>query len=565
MTATAATTAPSSRNSPPRAKARRECHIINTGPTTDAIPGILGHKCETEEMADTDSTGTPTANATPAVPAANSNRSTTPVSSGFREYIATGWADRVPAAPTLRVAASRASERRAAISALQPGVRLVLPAGSAKQRSNDCDYPFRAHSAFAHLTGWGSDTVPGSVLVLEPTTNGHDATLYFREAAGRDSDEFYADPEIGEFWTGSRPGLTEIAAELGMDTRPLASFDDLFDGAAIGSTLTGMPPTLVVREADRETTDLIDTARILNGISIDGDSNVDNVSVDNDATLARDLSELRLVKDSWEIGEMRAAVAATKLGFDDIIGDFPQIIAHPRGERLIEGTFNRRARAEGNTVGYDTIAASGSHACVLHWTRNDGAVRAGDLVLVDAGIELDSYYTADITRTLPVDGTFTEVQRRVYEAVLEAADAAFAIVRPGIRFREIHAAAMAVIATKTAEWGLLPVSASQSLEENQQFHRRYMVHGTSHHLGIDVHDCAQARRDLYLDGILEAGMVFTIEPGLYFQPDDLTVPTEYRGIGVRIEDNILVTANGAENLSVGIPRTVAAVEEWLRG
>ena len=262
---------------------------------------------------------------------------------------------------------------------------------------------------------------------------------------------------------------------------------------------------------------------------------------------------------------MRAAVAATKLGFDDIIGDLPQIVAHPRGERLIEGTFNRRARAEGNTVGYDTIAASGSHACVLHWTRNDGAVRAGDLVLVDAGIELDSYYTADITRTLPVNGTFTEVQRRVYEAVLEAADAAFAIVRPGIRFHEIHAAAMAVIAAKTAEWGLLPVSASESLEENQQFHRRYMVHGTSHHLGIDVHDCAQARRDLYLDGILEAGMVFTIEPGLYFQPDDLTVPAEYRGIGVRIEDNILVTANGAENLSAGIPRTVTAVEEWLRG
>jgi Xaa-Pro aminopeptidase len=242
-----------------------------------------------------------------------------------------------------------------------------------------------------------------------------------------------------------------------------------------------------------------------------------------------------------------------------------QIVAHERGERLVEGTFNRRARADGNTVGYDTIAASGPHACILHWTRNDGPVVDGDVILLDAGIELESYYTADITRTLPIGGTFTEVQRRVYEAVREAADAAFAIVRPGIRFREIHAEAMKVIAAKTAEWGLLPVSAEESLEPEAQYHRRYMVHGTSHHLGIDVHDCAQARRDLYLDGVLEPGMVFTIEPGLYFQPDDLSVPEQYRGIGVRIEDDILVTEQGAENLSVGIPRTADDVEAWVGG
>jgi Xaa-Pro aminopeptidase len=261
---------------------------------------------------------------------------------------------------------------------------------------------------------------------------------------------------------------------------------------------------------------------------------------------------------------MRAAIAATRHGFDDVIADLPDVIAHARGERLVEGTFNRRARADGNTVGYDTIAASGPHACVLHWTRNDGAVVPGDLILIDAGIELESYYTADITRTLPVSGTFTPVQRQVYEAVREAADAAFAVVRPGIRFHDVHAAAMEVIAQKLAEWGILPVSAEQSLDETQH-HRRYMVHGTSHHLGIDVHDCAQARRELYHDGIVAEGMVFTIEPGLYFQPDDLTVPEEYRGIGVRIEDNILVTASGAENLSIGIPRTADDVEAWLRG
>ena len=480
-------------------------------------------------------------------PRATANRSTTPVSDTFKDYISGNWAERVDATPPAREQASFAAARRAALTAMHPGKRLVIPAGAAKVRSNDTDYAYRAHSAFAHLTGWGSDTVSGSVLVLE--ANG-DATLYFREAAGRDSDEFYANPEVGEFWTGPRPSLAHVAADLGLATANLDAFASILDSVDAA--------TLVLRDGDREITDQIDGRRLLT-------ADTESLETDGDDELARDLSELRLVKDAFEVAEMRAAVAATKLGFDDVIADLPQIVAHERGERLVEGTFNRRARAEGNTVGYDTIAASGPHACILHWTRNDGPVVPGDLILLDAGIELDSYYTADITRTLPIGGTFSDVQARVYQAVLDAADAAFAIVKPGIRFREIHAEAMRVIAERTAEWGLLPVSAAESLEPEHQYHRRYMVHGTSHHLGLDVHDCAQARRDLYLDGVLEAGMVFTIEPGLYFQPDDLTVPEEFRGIGVRIEDNILVTESGAENLSVGIPRTIADVEAWLRG
>jgi Xaa-Pro aminopeptidase len=486
-------------------------------------------------------------------PRATENRSTTPASETFRTYISSGWADRPASEASERPVAARAAERRAAISRLYPGVRVIVPAGPAKQRSNDTDYPYRAHSAFAHLTGWGSDTVAGSVLVLEPSGDGHDATLYFREAAGRDSDEFYANPEIGEFWTGRRPSLEEVAVDLGLTTAGL----DGLDAVLAGLDADASTETLVVREADRALTDRLDAGRLLAGA-------LDDVDTARDAELARDLSELRLVKDDVEIAELRRAVEATHRGFDDIIADLPAITAHPRGERLVEGTFNRRARAEGNTVGYDTIAASGPHACILHWTRNDGPVVPGDLVLIDAGVELDSYYTADITRTLPVSGQFTEVQRRVYEAVREAADAAFAIVRPGIRFKEVHAAAMQVIAAKTAEWGFLPVPAEESLAPDAGYHRRYMVHGTSHHLGLDVHDCGQARREFYADGLVEAGMVFTIEPGLYFQPDDLTVPEEYRGIGVRIEDNILVTADGAENLSAGIPRTADEVEGWMR-
>ncbi|MCU1528971.1 MAG: Xaa-Pro aminopeptidase [Frondihabitans sp.] len=487
-------------------------------------------------------------------PRATSNRSTTPVSDTFKEYISSQWAEHPDQVTSPREQSPFAAARRAALSALHPGKRLVIPAGLAKIRSNDTDYPFRAHAAFSHLTGWGADTVPGSVLVLEPVGADHEATLYFRASAGRDSDEFYANPEIGEFWIGPRPSLSQVGVDLGLTTRDLADLDAV--------VATSDADTLVVRDADPDLTRRVDAL-----VPATPDETVDTVA-DRAASLdvlARDLSELRLVKDAFEVAQMRGAVAATKRGFDDIIGDFDDVVAHARGERLVEGTFNRRARADGNTVGYDTIAASGDHACILHWTRNDGEVRAGDLILIDAGIELDSLYTADITRTLPVSGQFTDVQRLVYDAVLEAADAAFAIVKPGIRFREIHATAMAVIAEKTAEWGFLPVSAAESIKPEHQFHRRYMVHGTSHHLGIDVHDCAAARRDLYLDGVLEPGMVFTIEPGLYFQPDDLTVPEAFRGIGVRIEDDILVTADGAENLSIAIPRTASDVEAWVGG
>jgi Xaa-Pro aminopeptidase len=150
--------------------------------------------------------------------------------------------------------------------------------------------------------------------------------------------------------------------------------------------------------------------------------------------------------------------------------------------------------------------------------------------------------------------------------VLEAADAAFAVARPGHTFRQLHEAAMEVIATRLGEWGLLPVSVEESLDvDTGGQHRRWMVHGTSHHLGIDVHDCAQARREMYLDADLTPGMVFTIEPGLYFAPDDLLVPEELRGIGIRIEDDVLVTVDGCENLTAALPRRAEEIEAWMAG
>ncbi|MGO3885258.1 MAG: aminopeptidase P family protein [Mycetocola sp.] len=452
--------------------------------------------------------------------AENRNRSTTPSSTAFQEFIGSGWADREETVATAAPVAAFTAARRDVIASAFEGKRVVVAAGSLKPRNNDCDYPFRAHSAFAHLTGWGSASEPDSLLVIDTRDGSRTDTLYFRGPAGRDSTEFYANATIGEFWIGARPSAAQVATELGISTAEL-------------STFTADPADVTLDDADGE--------------------------------LLRISAELRLVKDSFEIAELRSAVAATASGFADVVSSVESVIGRPRGERLVEGVFSTRARLDGNQTGYDTIAASGAHACILHWTRNDGQVNEGELILIDAGVEVDSLYTADITRTIPVSGTFSPVQRKVYEAVLEAADAALRITRPGIRFHEVHQAAMEVIARKTAEWGLLPVSAEESLKPELQYHRRYMVHGTSHHLGLDVHDCAQARREMYYDGVVEEGMVFTIEPGLYFQPDDLTVPEELRGIGVRIEDDILVTADGAENLSAGIPRSVAEVEAWLAG
>ena len=283
-----------------------------------------------------------------------------------------------------------------------------------------------------------------------------------------------------------------------------------------------------------------------------------------DEGLAEALSEIRLSKDSWEIDEMRKAVRATREGFDDIIASFPRAIAHRRGERVVEGAFGAKAREEGNGLGYDTIAAAGNHANTLHFIDNDGPVRPGQLILVDAGVEVDSLYTADITRTLPISGTFTEDQAEVYQAVLDACERALEEAsKQGCRFRDVHAAAMEVIAERLEGWGMLPGTARESLDPENMWHRRWMPHGTSHHLGIDVHDCAQARREMYLDAQLQPGMCFTIEPGLYFREDDLLVPERFRGIGVRIEDDILVTDKGVERLSESVPRTIADVEAWI--
>ncbi|MFF5791458.1 aminopeptidase P family protein [Paeniglutamicibacter sp. NPDC012692] len=490
------------------------------------------------------------------------NRSQRPSSEAFKTFMASSWAPDTSELPGADEVAPYAAARRAAVSARFPGERLVIPAGPLKVRSNDTDYRFRPHSGFAHLTGLGLDHEPDAVLVMEPTDQGagdnasnHNATLYFSPMAGRDTEEFYSNARTGEFWIGPRPTLGLLQARLGLPTADLTQLEVAITKNAGVVELGGMRIRLL-RDVDMNCDALVDTSRINTGVDLE-------VSDSLDGELTEALSEIRLVKDAWEIGEMKKSVAATINGFHDVVRSLERAVTHPRGERVVEGAFFARAREEGNDLGYDTIAASGNNATVLHWINNNGTVNDGELLLLDAGVEAESLYTADVTRTLPVNGTYTDVQRKIYQAVLDAADAAFAVAKPGTKFRDLHGAAIKVLAENLDAWGLLPVSLEEALSPEGQQHRRWMPHGTSHHLGLDVHDCAQAKAELYLDGVLEEGMVFTIEPGLYFKNEDLAVPEEYRGIGVRIEDDVLITADGCVNLSAALPRTPEAVEAWM--
>lgn len=343
---------------------------------------------------------------------------------------------------------------------------------------------------------------------------------------------------------GRRHTLGEKSTELGLPTADLTELDAALAGCAPGRTR-------VLRGFDAR----VDAAvRPYDGARAEGQPA-------RDRELAIAISELKLVKDEWEIAQLQEACDATVRGFEDVARALPA----DRGvsERLLEGIFALRARHDGNEVGYNSIVGAGEHATILHWVHNNGATRPGELLLMDMGVENRNLYTADVTRVLPVDGRFTPLQRQVYDAVYAAQQAGIDVIKPGVAFRDVHLTAMRVLAEALKDLGLLPVSVDEAMDPASTVYRRWTLHGTSHMLGIDVHDCANARKEAYRDGPLGEGYVLTVEPGLYFQPEDELVPEELRGIGVRIEDDILVTATGSVNLSAGLPRRSDEVETWL--
>ncbi len=448
------------------------------------------------------------------------------------DFMMKRWKPQGRALPKALPNAKAFARRRRALSRRFPGEVLVVPTGHEKVRANDTYYRFRAGSDFFYLTG---NVEPDCVLVLMPRRGGgHDAHLFVEPNPGRASETFYTDRKKGELWVGPRLGVEQSRARYAVEfAHGLPELKGHLEKHPVARVLRGLSPQ-------------VDEVLPMRG---DGAK---------DAELATVLSEQRLLKDAAEVKELEKVIDATRRGFEDVI----RALKTAKSERAVEGVFGLRARVEGQDVGYGTIAAAGAHACVLHWTHNDGPLERRELLLLDAGIEGQKLYTADITRTLPIGGRFTPAQREIYTLVWRAQQAALAAVKPGHDFMEPNRRAMRVLAEGLERLGILG-DAEEALKDEHQFYKRYSLHNVSHMLGLDVHDCAKARQESYKHGKLKAGMVLTVEPGLYFQLDDLSVPKRYRGIGVRIEDDVLVTSRGMRNLSAHLPTEAAAVERWM--
>ena len=450
-------------------------------------------------------------------------------SPGFTESMSRGWGSpsRLPKLTSGMAQAAKSHRQR--LSEALPGQILVITAGRSQLRVGDTFFPFRANSDFLWLAGY---SIEDAVLVMTPTSTGHDAILYMIAPARPGDKAFYADAHHGELWVGPAPGLAELASALDLNTEVISALavpdKALIAGASVvgpraGAALSGKPRSL---------------------------------------ELTRGLSELRMIKDAWEIDELRTAVNNTVDGFIEVHKEIPRAL-NGGGERWLQGTFDRHARTVGQAPGYSTIVGSGPHAPILHWVDAAGEVNPADLLLLDMGVEAHSGYTADVTRTFPVNGTFSNEQRLVHDLVEKSHRAGLVAVRPGNLWADFHAACMEVLASGLFDWGLLPVSVDESLSSLGQQHRRYVVCGVGHHLGLDVHDCESSSYANYLGGTLEPGMTLTVEPGLYFHQWDETVPPEIRGIGIRIEDDLVVTNTGIEVLSSAIPIDAAGIETWM--
>lgn len=415
---------------------------------------------------------------------------------------------------------------------------LVLPAAPHARRSRDTEYPYRPDSEVRWLCG--SDA-PDTVVVLLGHAEEERFVIFTRER----------DPEA-ELWAGPRLGV-EGARELhGADAAyPIAELDErlptMLEGcAAVGYRLgEGRTAEAEVRAALRHARER--GARRGTGPRALFDPGVV-------------LDDLRLIKDEWEIARMREAATLTVEAFREVA----PMIRSEAGEWQVQGRLDGAFRAGGGEgPAYESIVGGGANACVLHYVRNDRAFEPGELVLIDAGASVAGY-AADLTRTFPVDGRFTPEARAVYEVVDRARAAAVAAVEPGATMAAVHEAAVAVIVAGLRELGVL----EGPTEGETTPWRRFYPHQTSHWLGLDVHDVGDYARDGQ-SRRLEPGMVLTVEPGLYFGDAGVDAAEgradRFRGIGVRIEDDVLVTADGHEVLTAAMPTDPEAVAALVAG
>lgn len=411
------------------------------------------------------------------------------------------------------------------------GAAAVVASGAPRVRNHDSEHRFRPASDFWYLTGFDE---PEAVLVLAPRADAR-ATLFLRP---KDREQ--------EVWSGRRLGVEGAVERLGVDEAfPIDELAKRLPGLLAGHE------SVVYRLGEDEERDaqLLAAQRACQRRRSREGARAPLAWVDP----SRWLHELRLVKSAAELEVMRRAAAVSVEAHRLAM----RAAAPGRNECEVDALLGYTFRRHGCTgAAYESIVAGGANACILHYTRNDQPLCAGELLLVDAGAERD-YYASDVTRTFPVDGRFTPEQRALYEVVLDAQRQAILAVRPGARFVDPHRVATRRLAAGLLELGLLQGSLDEVCES--EAHVRFTIHRTSHWLGLDVHDCGA----YFAEGAsrrLEPGMVLTVEPGLYVAPDDTTVEPRWRGIGIRIEDDVAVTADGREVLTAALPTEADEVE-----
>ncbi len=409
----------------------------------------------------------------------------------------------------------------------------IIPSAQMLTRSRDTEFPFRQNSDFFYLTGFNE---PDAVLVLAPNS-AMPVQLYCQAS----------DPHA-EVWHGRRMGTARAVAQLGVDVAH--SIDELDDHLL--PLLDGVHTVMLDHTHDEWLAHLQELAAELRQSKKKGQK-APQAYVD----LAPWLHQWRLVKSSAELDLMRKAakisVAAHKRAM--------RFAAPGRYEYQVAAELHHEFAMQGAAApAYGTICGSGENACILHYTENQSELADGDLLLIDAGAEYQGY-AADITRTFPVNGCFSEPQRQLYEVVLKAQEAALATVKPGSHLLNAHEAAAAEITKGLVALGILQGDVQAHID--QASHRRFFIHGLGHWLGLDVHDVGD-----YQQGdkrtLFEPGMVITVEPGVYIPTDATDIEPKWRGLGIRIEDDVVITESGYENMTAGVPKTIAEIEAWMQ-
>jgi Xaa-Pro aminopeptidase len=411
----------------------------------------------------------------------------------------------------------------------------IIPGSREATRSNDTQYRYRQDSDFYYLTGFEE---PEAIAVIAPAQESQKYTLFVRPR----------DPER-EIWDGRRAGVEGAVQEYGADAAfPIADFTEklgeLINGAnnlyyRIGN---GNPDLddIIVKQIGR--------MRALGRKGI----NAPQAIIDTGVIL----HEMRLFKSEEEIALMQRAADISAEAHREAMKAARGGVREYEIEALIEYIFRKQG---GSAPAYTSIVGGGANATVLHYVNNDATLRDGDLLLIDAGCEYQGY-ASDITRTFPINGRFTSAQREIYKLVLQAQESCIEMTAPGVRIDELHQRSVEILTEGMVRLGLLQGDPQKLIEEEK--YKQFYMHRLGHYLGIDVHDVGR----YHLNGEsrrLEPGMVTTVEPGLYISPQTKDIPEKYLGIGVRIEDDVLVTENGPRVLSGKAPKQVEEIEELM--